>query len=57
MQKSKTAVWGGLTIAVKRREVKSKGEKRRYNNYKNIYTQHRNTAIYKANANKYERGN
>ena len=25
------AVWGGLTIAVKRREVKSKGEKERYN--------------------------
>ena len=24
------AVWGGLTIAVKRREVKSKGEKERY---------------------------
>ena len=24
------AVWGGLTIAVKRREVKSKGEKKRY---------------------------
>ena len=30
MQKSKMAVWGGLTIAVKRREVKSKGEKERY---------------------------
>ena len=26
MQKSKMAVWGGLTIAVRRREVKSKGE-------------------------------
>ena len=24
------AVWGGLTIAVKRREAKSKGEKERY---------------------------
>ena len=24
------AVWGGLTIAVKRREVKSKGEKEKY---------------------------
>ena len=24
------AVWGGLTIAVKRREVKSNGEKERY---------------------------
>ena len=24
------AVWGGLKIAVKRREVKSKGEKKRY---------------------------
>ena len=30
MQKSKMAVWGGLTIAVKRREAKSKGEKERY---------------------------
>ena len=27
MQKSKTAVWGGLTNAVKRREAKSKVEK------------------------------
>ena len=30
MQKSKMAVWGGLTIAVERREAKSKGEKERY---------------------------
>ena len=30
MQKSKMAVWGGLTKAVKRREAKSKGEKERY---------------------------
>ena len=30
MQKSKMAVLGGLTIAVKRREVKSKGEKEIY---------------------------
>ena len=30
MQKSKMAVWGGLTIAEKRREVKSKGEKEIY---------------------------
>ena len=30
MQKSKMAVWGGLKIAVKRREVKSKGEKERH---------------------------
>ena len=30
MQESKMAVWGGLEIAVKRREVKSKGEKERY---------------------------
>ena len=30
MQKSKMAVWGGLPIAVKGREVKSKGEKARY---------------------------
>ena len=34
MQKSKMAVWGGLTIAVKRREVKSKGEKKRYTHLK-----------------------
>ena len=31
--------------------------RRRYNNYKYICTQHRSTAICKANANKYERGN
>jgi len=30
MQKSKMAVWGGLQIAVKRREVTSKGENERY---------------------------
>ena len=30
MQKSKMAVWGGLTNTVKRREVKSKGEKETY---------------------------
>ena len=30
MQKSKMAVWEGLKIAVKRRKVKSKGEKERY---------------------------
>ena len=30
MQKSKMAAWGGLQIAVKRREAKSKGEKERY---------------------------
>ena len=30
MQKSKMAVCGGLTIPVKRWEVKSKGEKERY---------------------------
>ena len=30
MQKSKMAVWGGLQIAVKRREAKGKGEKERY---------------------------
>ena len=30
MQTSKMAVWGGLKIAVKRREAKSKGEKERY---------------------------
>ena len=30
MQKGKMAVWGGLTKAVKRREVKSKGAKEKY---------------------------
>ena len=30
MQKSKMAVWGGLQIAVKRREAKSIGEEERY---------------------------
>ena len=30
MQKSKMAVWGGLTNSMKRREVKNKGEKERY---------------------------
>ena len=30
MQKSKTAVWEAIQIAVKRREAKSKGEKDRY---------------------------
>ena len=29
-KKSKMDVWGGLQIAVKRREAKSKGEKERY---------------------------
>ena len=32
MQKSKMAVGGGLTNAVKKREAKSKGEKERYKN-------------------------
>ena len=30
MQKSKMAVWGGLKIAVERRDAKSKGEKEGY---------------------------
>ena len=30
MKRSKMAVWRGLKIAVKRREVKNKGEKERY---------------------------
>ena len=30
MQKSKMAVWGGLTNSCEKREVKSKGEKERY---------------------------
>ena len=29
-KKSQVAVWGGIKIAVKRREAKSKGEKERY---------------------------
>ena len=31
------AVWGGLTIAVKRREVKSKGEKERYKHLNAVF--------------------
>ena len=30
MQKSKMAVWGGLTTSCERKEAKSKGEKERY---------------------------
>ena len=30
MQKSKMAVWGGLTNSCEKREAKSKGEKERY---------------------------
>ena len=30
MQKTKMAVWGGLTNSWEKREVKSKGEKERY---------------------------
>ena len=30
MQKSKMAVWGGLTNSCEKREMKSKGEKERY---------------------------
>ena len=41
MQKSKMAVWGGLPKAVKRREVKSKGEKERY---KHLNAQFQRTA-------------
>ena len=40
-----------------RHYIMIKGSRRRYNNYKYICTQHRSTAICKANANKYERGN
>ena len=36
MQKSKMAVWGGLTIAVKKREAKSKGEKGRYSHLNGV---------------------
>ena len=49
------------TKAVKRDKeghyIMIKGSRRRYNNYKYICTQHRSTAVCKANANKYERGN
>ena len=34
MQKSKMAVWEALQIAVKRKEMKSKGEKERYKHLK-----------------------
>ena len=37
--------------------ISSKDQRRRYNNYKYICTQHRSTTVCKANANKYERGN
>jgi len=37
--------------------IKEINPRRRYNNYKYICTQHRNTTICKTNANEYERGN
>ena len=37
MQKSKMAVWRGLTIVVKRREAKSKGEKERYKHLNAVF--------------------
>ena len=37
MQKSKMAVWGGLTTVVKRREAKSKGEKERYKHLNAVF--------------------
>ena len=37
--------------------IKEINPRRKYNNYKYICTQHRNTTICKTNANKYERGN
>ena len=40
-----------------RHYIMIKGSRRRYNNYKYICTQHRSTAVCKANANKYESGN
>ena len=42
MQKSKMAVWEALQIAVKRRKVKSKGEKERY---KHLNAEFQRTAI------------
>ena len=49
------------TKAVKRDKEDTNNDQRinprRYNNYKYICTQHRNTTICKTNANKYERGN
>ena len=40
-----------------RQYIMINGSIQEYNNYKHICTQHRNTALCKANANKYERGN
>ena len=37
--------------------IKGSIQEKRFNNYKNISTQHRSTTICKTNANKYERGN
>ena len=37
--------------------IKGSIPRRRYSNYKYIYTQHRSTSIHKANANSYKRGN
>ena len=51
------------TKAVKKRQRRTLhndqriNPRRRYNNYKYICTQHRSTAICKANTNEYERGN
>ena len=46
------------TKAVKRdKEGHYINPRRRYNNYKYIFTQHRSTTICKAHCNKYERGN
>ena len=48
-----------VTRDKKRHYVNDRGinPRTRYNNYKYICTQHRNTSIHKANANRYERGN
>ena len=37
MQKSKMPVWGALTNSVKRREVKSQGEKERYTHLNSVF--------------------
>ena len=44
-------------ILIKHKIKEDINPRRRYNNYKYIWTQHGSTAIHKTNANKYERKN